>query len=104
MSITYVSIMVPINEPQPSAMYQLADPNSKDYSRSAVDKLNATGLKWEHNYYWPGDDYYAIVKINSDVDKNLTSLRQIGDVMIVDERYRTASGATVGDLFSEKIN
>lgn len=103
MSSTYVSIEIPIIEPQPSSLYQLSDPHSKDYSRSAVDSLNATGLNWIHQYYWPGDNYYAYVKIDDNVKESLDKLAELGEVTIIDQYYITHRGKTIGDEFKSEV-
>lgn len=99
---TYVSIVIPVRQPQPSAMYQLADDNCPDYSKPAKDALDATGLKWTHSYYWPGDDYYAYVKIERDETMTLQRLRQLGEVQLIDEHYLTHRGKTVGEEFKSE--
>lgn len=42
----------------------LVDPEGNpDYMDDVLEfvhnRLNATGIKWEHEYYWPGDYYYV---------------------------------------------
>lgn len=80
----------------------VGDEHSSDHEFRAMRDLEATGAQWVHEYYWPGDNYYAFVKFtrNSDVAHKLIEL---GELTQIDGHYLHL-GREIRTFFDKKYS
>lgn len=79
--------------------------DTPDYSQKARDLLAEIGVDYIHSYYWPGDYYYAFVRIpqtaaGAEILKQLTEKSVLLDKL--DEHYIAHRNQTVGQEFARK--
>lgn len=79
--------------------------DTPDYSKKAHDFLSEIEADYIHSYYWPGDYYYAFVRIPA-TEAGATVLKQLIEkadlIDKLDEHYITHRNQTVGQEFKRK--
>lgn len=80
----------------------LVGDDQSDPSREAYGKLKATGVEHVHEYYWPGDHYYAFVRYEAG-DGMAKKLAKIGTLEILDQHY-LCRGEELHVTFDNKFN
>lgn len=74
-----------------------------DHLPEAQTALNATGLDYVHEYYWPGDNWYVFVRIPQGESKKLLLLLPIAEkVTTLPESEKSHRGRTMIEEFANK--